>query len=270
MGERGNEWRRYQHAARQSPLLEAERERELLLRAQQGDQEASSELVQCHMRLVVQVAFRYAREGLSEHDLVSEGVLGLLEAVRRFDLSRPTRFAGYAGWWVRASVREFALANRRIVGTPSTRGARVVRARLRRAERTLSQELGRKPSVGELSRALSVSEQDVELVDVALSARDLSLAVGEPLGSLEPEDGAPGPEQVVAEAEAQAACAASLHAALRSLNARERAVVCEHLYTDETRSLTDLGRVLGVSRQRAGQIFASACDKLRARLASVA
>ena len=103
-------------------------------------------------------------------------------------------------------------------------------------------------------------------MEVALSSRDLSLTSAEEGPTFEPEDRNPGPEQVVADAELRARNAASLEAALLCLNARERAVVCEHLYTEDTRSLTDLGRVLGVSRQRAGQIFAHACDKLRSQL----
>jgi RNA polymerase sigma-32 factor len=263
---RSSEWARYQQLARRRPILDVGRERDLLTRAQASDPAATSELVQCHMRLVVQVAFRYARQGLSAHDLIGEGVLGLMEAVRRFDLSRDTRFGSYATWWVRACIRQYALANRRIVGVPSTRGARLARARLRKAERMLSQHLGRKPTARELSEAMEVSERDVELVEVALSSRDLSLTPVEDGPSFEPEDRAPLPEQVVADAELRARHAASLEAALRCLSARERAVVCEHLYREDTRSLTDLGRLLGVSRQRAGQIFAHACDKLRVQL----
>jgi RNA polymerase sigma-32 factor len=267
---RSSEWTRYQQLARQHPMLDAERERELVLRAQRGDRTATSELVHSHMRLVVQVAYRYARDGLSAHDLIGEGVLGLMEAMRRFDVTRETRFGSYAGWWVRACIRHFALANRRIVGVPSTRGARLARARLRKAERNLSQALGRRPTLSELSATIEVGERDVELVEVALSSRDLSLTPSEEAGAFEPEDAGLGPEQELAEAEHRAAATASLRAALSCLNPRERAVVCEHLYTEDTRSLTDLGRVLGVSRQRAGQIFAHACDKLRAQLVSVA
>ena len=267
---RSSDWARYQQLARQRPMVDARREHELLRRAQRGDEGATAELVHSHMRLVVQVAFRYARDGLSAHDLIGEGVLGLMEAVRRFDLTRETRFGSYASWWVRACIRQHALANRRIVGVPSTRGARVARARLRKAERNLSQELGRRPTLGELAQAIEVAEHDVELVDVALSARDLSLTPNDEGSGFEPEDSHPGPEQAVAEAEHRATSSAWLRDALACLNARERAVVCEHLYTEDTRSLTDLGRALGVSRQRAGQIFAHACDKLRAQLVSVA
>jgi len=262
------DWGRYRHKAREKPLLSAELERSLLKRAQVGDQRAVHELVESHMRLVVQVASRYAREGLSAHDLVSEGVLGLMEAVRRFDLAHDARFASYSAWWVRACVRRYALANRRIVGGPSTRGARIARARLRQTERLLAQRFSRRPTRAELAEQLGVAEHDVELVEVALSSRDVSLTTEEQTGAgtLDLADETASPEQAVAEAEHQAACERSIHRALTGLSDRERAVVREQFFEEDGKSLADVGRALGVSRQRAGQILAGARDKLRARL----
>ncbi len=268
------DWGRYRHKAREKPLLSAEVERALLERAQVGDQRAVHDLVESHMRLVVQVASRYAREGLSAHDLVSEGVLGLMEAVRRFDLGHDARFASYSAWWVRACVRRYALANRRIVGGPSTRGARIARARLRQTERMLSQRHGRKPTRAELAEELGVAEHDVELVEVSLSSRDVSLTTDDPSGvgggTLDLADDTASPEQAVADAEHQAACEGSIRMALKGLSERERAVVHEQFFREDGKSLADVGRALGVSRQRAGQILAGARDKLRARLEAVA
>lgn len=263
------DWGRYRHKAREKPLLSADVERALLARAQKDDQRAVSELVESHMRLVVQVASRYAREGLSAHDLVSEGVLGLMEAVRRFDMAHDARFASYAAWWVRACVRRYALANRRIVGGPSTRGARIARARLRQTERLLTQRLGARPTRAEIAEHLGVAEHDVELVEVALSSRDVSLTAEE-AGTLDLPDDTGSPEHMVAEAEHQAACEQSIRCALTGLSERERAVVKEQFFEEDGKSLADLGRALGVSRQRAGQILAGARDKLRARLEAVA
>jgi RNA polymerase sigma-32 factor len=256
------EWEHYRCQAMQKPLLDVERERSLLERAREGDRDASAELVGSHMRLVVQVAASYARDGLSVHDLVGEGVLGLMEAVQRFDMGRDARFASYAAWWVRARVRAHALANRRIVGMPDTRGARVARSRMRESERQLAQRLGRRPSRAELAQELGVAEHDVELVDAALSSRDVPLQ-GSPY---EPSDEAEGPEQTVARAEADAQRRASLTRALATLSDRERDVVWSQLGREDGQSLSELGRSLGVSRQRAGQILAGAREKLRAEL----
>ena len=264
------DWGYYRHQAREKPLLDAAREHELLCRAQRGDARATTELVESHMRLVVQIASRYSREGLSTHDLVGEGVLGLMEAVRRFDISRETRFASYAAWWVRACVRRFALANRRIVGVPSTRGARIARAKLRTVERALSQRLGRRPSRGELAGELHVSEQDVELVEAALSSRDVSLTAEDDGTALALPDETTNPEHEFAEAEHMSYCARTVADALTTLSDRERTVVHEQFFEEDGKSLSDLGRDLGVSRQRAGQILAVARGKLRAGLVAVA
>jgi RNA polymerase sigma-32 factor len=256
------DWERYRSQALQQPLLDAERERHLLERAKQGGREAAAELVASHMRLVVHVASTYARDGLNVHDLVGEGVVGLMEAVQRFDLDRDVRFASYATWWVRSRVRAHALANRRIVGMPDTRNARVVRSRMRASERRLTQQLGRRPSRLELAQELGVSEQDVELVDAALSARDVPVLPA----SFEPCDDTEGPEQTVARAESEAQRSLLLTRALATLSVRERDVVCAQLGTEESPSLSQLGRSLGISRQRAGQILAGAREKLRAEL----
>jgi RNA polymerase sigma-32 factor len=268
--ENHGEWAHYRHVAREKPLLGAREERTMLELAKAGNQRATAELVASHMRLVVQVASCYARNGLSVHDLVSEGMLGLMEAIRRFDLSRDTRFASYAAWWVRACVRQHAFANRRIVRMPDSRGARVARARMRRVERGLTQELGRKPSHAELARALGVSEHDIQLVDAALSGADQSIAPAESGYAFEPLDETSGPEQAVAEAEHAALRSAHMEKAIAQLSDREQIVLREHVYTDDGHSLAHLGRALGVSRQRAGQILAGAREKLRAELACVA
>jgi RNA polymerase sigma factor (sigma-70 family) len=251
-------------------MLEVGRERELLVQAQRGDQRALAELIDCHMRLAVKVASRYARDGLSAHDLVSEGVLGLLEAVRRFDLRHQTRFASYAGWWVRAFIRRYALANRRIVGVPTTRGARVARARLRQTERELTQSLGRKPERDEIAQALGISEHDVELVDVALSYRDVSLTVQEGSQTYEPIDDQLGPEESFEEHERRMRMESAVTDAMRLLTTREQTVLSKQFFSEAGESLSSVGRELGVSRQRVGQILAGAREKLRGKLEAVA
>jgi DNA-directed RNA polymerase sigma subunit (sigma70/sigma32) len=153
---------------------------------------------------------------------------------------------------------------------PSTRGARIARARLRGTERELTQKLGRKPTLAELAESLGVSEHDVELVDVALSSRDVSLASHDHAAPIEFADDSVGPEQEFAEAEHQRVCEHTVERALTALSERERALVREQFFEEDGKSLADLGRALGVSRQRAGQILAVARDKLRAQLVAVA
>ncbi len=261
------DWCQHRRAAQQAPLLSAARERELLEGAQKGGRAARNELIASHMRLVVDIASRHARAGLNAHDLIAEGTVGLLEAIARFDLSRETRFSSYAIWWVRACVRRYALANRRIVGMPSTRGARIAQARLRGAERGLWQQLGRAPSHSELAQHLGIKEDEVEAVERALSSRDVSLS--QPDGA-DPADDRPSPESLLADAEDEAERQQRWGHALARLSQREQLLLCERLTEEDGKSLSDMGRVFGVSRQRAGQILASAREKLRDSLQQAA
>ena len=131
-------------AASAAPMLDLDTERELLRRIQEDDDpRALDALLVSHVRLVLSIAQKYRRHGLPVDDLVAEGNLGLVEAARRFDRARGTRFSTYAAWWVRALIRRYTIANRRIVGAPSTRAARRLLSNLRETQRRLAAELGR-------------------------------------------------------------------------------------------------------------------------------
>src|SRR5262245_61778253 len=101
--------------AQRTPLLDVGTERQLLVAAREGDRKAVERLVVSHLRIVYSVAKSFHRNGVALDDLMSEGTMGLLEAIRRFDLSRDNRFSTYAGWWVRARLRRFAAAQRHMV-----------------------------------------------------------------------------------------------------------------------------------------------------------
>lgn len=270
MHENAVQWRRLRHAAELKPLLDLARERLLLDAALHGDAKAATEIIECHMRLVIKIAARYQRRGLAAEDLVSEGVLGLMEALRRYDPTQNARFAGYATWWIRARVSQFALANRRAVAMPSTRNARSVARWLHRAEHRLSQTLLRPPTTEELAAELGVSPNDVGQVRAALSVPDLSLeqpSAGTPLqmrGELE------SPEDAVSRAEVERQRKQHIGRALGGLSAREREIVQEQYLCEDGHSLSELGERFGVSRQRLGQVLSSAREKLRAELIQVA
>jgi len=129
-------------------MLDLATEQDFLRRIQDtGDPEALSSLLVSHVRLVLSIAQKYTRHGLPIDDLVAEGNLGLVEAARRFDRSRGTRFSTYAAWWIRALIRRYTMSNRRIVGTPSTRAARRLLSSMRATQRRLAAELGQ-PAAG--------------------------------------------------------------------------------------------------------------------------
>jgi RNA polymerase sigma-32 factor len=261
---------RYYQAADRAPLLEATEERRLIEAFQRGSGAALSKLLASHLRLVVAISKRYAGR-TSMEDLIGEGNLGLMEAARRFDVSRDNRFSTYAAWWVRARVRRFALANRRIVGAPSTRNARRVLSGVRKAEAKLMQREGRVPHRLEVAEELNVREQDVAMVEAALSGRDLALGPTSEGTTYELPDQGPSPEQLAVDHELIIERRKCIAHAFEQLSEREREILNRRYLVDETVTLAVLGKSLGLSRERVRQIEKRAQKKLRVSLpASVA
>lgn len=252
-------------AARHAPLVGAEEEVRLARLAQHGSKPAFEALVRAHLRLVLSMAHEFASYSLPLDELVSEGLLGLVEATRRYDAERGVRLAAYATWWIRAYMRRFTIANRRIVRTPSSRHGRKLLANLRKTQRALQQETGEAPDRETVAAVLGVGVRDVDEMEAALSGRDV------PCGPEEPGADTESPEALVAAAEEQQSSGQALHGALALLNSRERRIVEERYLTETSASLASLGRELGLSRERVRQIEHRAQDKMRdAMLAAVA
>lgn len=248
-------------------LLSDERERELLAAyASTGDRAALAELVDAHMPLAARIARRHAVGTAREDDLVAEGVLGLLEAARRFDPSFGVRFATYAAHWVRAYVRRHAHAQRRIVALPDTRATRVVLGRIGRIEPALACRFGRPPTDVELADALGVGPDELREVRAAIQTRDLSLArrPSNEGPTWEPTEPRRGPEDAFAEEEERAVQSAELARALALLPIRERAIVERRYLAEEPPTLHVLAGEMSVSRERVRQLEARALDRLRA------
>ncbi|HEY8429655.1 MAG TPA: sigma-70 family RNA polymerase sigma factor [Sandaracinaceae bacterium] len=255
---------RIRRAALEAPMLDAETEQEYLRRIQESDDPAAMQaLLLSHLRLVLSIAQRYTSNGVTLEDLIAEGNLGLVEAARRFDRSKGTRFSTYAAWWVRALIRRFAIANRRIVGAPSTRNARRVLGRLRQAQRRLAAELGEAPTREQLAQALSVTPEEIAMVEGALSGRDVSLGPTEDGQVVELTSELESPEEAVAERELRAIHRRSIRAAFEALDERERAIVEKRLLDDDKDTLAHIGGSMGLSRERVRQIELRARQKLR-------
>jgi len=253
-------------AARSAPLLDPNRERTLAMAAKAGDVQARDRLIVAHLRLVIAAAQPYVGGGVSLEDLVSEGCLGLMEAAKRFDPERGNRFSTYAVWWVRAHLRRYALANRRIVPTPSTRAARKVLGSLQRARKEISQNSGQPASREELAERIGVKVSDLALVEQALGGRDVVLGPTEDGTSRELPTPQDSPEELTAEAEFCEQRSAWVESAMHCLTARERVIIERRLLSDERCSLASLGEHFGVSRERVRQIQERARAKLRTAL----
>ncbi len=254
------------------PMLDVHAEAELLERVRtRDDRDAMAQLMTAHLRLVIAIASRHQRAGLSIADLVAEGNLGLIEAARRFDKTKEARFATYAAWWVRARISRYSMGNRRIVQAPSSRNARRLFASLRRTIRELEGQLGRPPTRSEIAAATHTSEDDVAMVEAALGARDTSVdAYDEPTCAL--AGVSPSPEDTFADAEEQAHAAHIIGRALEELDGREREIVRRRFFETESDAdtLATIGRDLGLSRERVRQIELRAKCKLRSALSVLA
>jgi RNA polymerase sigma factor (sigma-70 family) len=251
------------------PLLAPEEEQELATRVQAGDAEAERRLTEANLRLVVRVARRYLNRGLSLLDLIAEGNLGLLQAVKKFQPGRGTRFSTYAVWWIRQAVAR-ALANQaRTIRLPVH--IELLLGRRAKAKALLTQELGRAPTTEEIARALNHPVEEIEHIE-RMSQRTVSLdAPPMPGGGGTVEDLVKDSEPLPGAGLGAALKAREdLAGVLRDLPDTERDVLRLRfgLSGEEPMTLEAIGRKLGVTRERVRQIEAAALQRLRRLMAA--
>jgi RNA polymerase primary sigma factor len=246
------------------PLLSAAEEIELARRIERGDEEARRRMVESNLRLVVAVAKRYQGLGVPLQDLIQEGSIGLMHAVRKFDHRRGYKFSTYAVWWIRQAVRRAVTNTGRTIRLPIHVVER--RSALAREGERLELLLGRPPNVGELAAASGISARHVA---EALGAPSACVSLDEPVaydleqsvGDLLPDPGAPDP---VAEAE-RAEDHRYLVLRLGELPEREQLILDLHLgLWGERETLAQIGNRLGLTRERVRQLERQALDQLDA------
>jgi RNA polymerase sigma-32 factor len=267
---------RYIQQVRAIPKLSREDEHELALRARDGDQDAADRLVEANLRYVVAIGLQYRRYGVKLGDLIAEGSVGLVTAVRKFDPHRGTRFVTYAGYWIRAFVLEAVVRSSTMVGAGSGPFRSKLFFRLRRERARLSNLIA---DPEELIATLAAdfdttSEKMTELLrrldqrEISLDApayHDSDATLVEMLpGTTEPQD------LVVARRRRQSGIELRLEGALSVLDDRERLIVEKRILSEDSASLASLGRELGVSRERARQLEARAKKKLAEELKDLA
>ena len=270
---------RYLSEIRKFPMLAKEEEFMLAKRWQEhGDSEAAEKMVTSHLRLVAKIAMGYRGYGLPMAEVISEGNVGLMQSVKKFDPDKGFRLATYAMWWIRASIQEYILRSWSLVKLGTTAAQKKLFFNLRRIKgeiNALEQGDLKPEQVSEIAERLNVSESEVRSMNGRMSGSDASLNV--PMGQdgdMEWQDWLADeePNQAATFADSQEFDARMelLQAAMGDLNEREQHILQERRLTDEPKTLEDLSEVYNVSRERIRQIEVRAFEKLQKAMVRMA
>ncbi|CAG0953139.1 MAG: RNA polymerase sigma factor RpoH [Rhodocyclales bacterium] len=266
----------YIQAANRFPLLTETEEVDLARRFRRdGDLEAARGLVLSHLRLVVSVARGYLGYGLPHADLIQEGNVGLMKAVKRYDPERGVRLVSFAIHWIKAEIHEYILRNWRLVKIATTKAQRKLFFNLRSMKQGLNTMSGEE--VGAMAKQLGVKPEEVREMETRLSGRDIAMESGTedeeetyaPIAYL--ADPAEEPSEALANREMERLQDEGLKQALANLDARSRRIIERRwLAEGEAATLHELAEEYGVSAERIRQIEAKAMQRMKGMLAHAA
>ncbi len=250
-----------------TPLLTVEEEKALAERIMAGDQKARTQMIQANLRLVVKIAHDYSGYGLSLNDLISEGNIGLMNAVERFDPEKGGKLSTYGAWWIKQSIKR-ALANQsKTIRLPIHMVDKI--ARMRRIAAILTEDLGREPTDEELAAELGLPRQKIAMLKQAAqrpTSLDAPIHEGETteLGEMISDESASDPLELLTDKNLQE----QIGGLLSVLNDRERHIINNRFGLSGLKPmlLEDVGREFGVSRERIRQLQNSALEKMRKAL----
>ena len=263
---------RYLQEIRRFPMLTQKEEFTLAKQwTEQGDVEAAHKLVTSHLRLVAKIAMGYRGYGLPVGELISEGNIGMMQAVKRFDPDRGFRLATYAMWWIRAAIQEYILHSWSLVKIGTTAAQKKLFFNLRKIKGQLKAfedgDLAQE-TVTEIARRLDVPEHEVVNMNRRLAAPDHSLNAplridgdGEWQDWL--EDTTPNQETELAASEELSLRRQMLKTAMANLNDRERHILSQRRLTEEPMTLEELSQIYKISRERVRQIEVRAFEKVQ-------
>jgi RNA polymerase sigma-32 factor len=271
---------RYLTEIRKFPMLRKDEEFMLAKRwKEHGDPEAAHKMVTSHLRLVAKIAMGYRGYGLPIGEVISEGNVGLMQAVKKFEPDKGFRLATYAMWWIRASIQEYILRTWSLVKIGTTANQKKLFFNLRRAKSEISAlEDGdlRHEHVQQIATKLGVLNEEVISMNRRLSGPDASLNA--PMRSDSEsewqdwlaDDTTPSQESVLAESEERDVRMSLLEEAMKELTDRERRILTERRLKDDPTTLEELASQYGVSRERVRQIEVRAFEKLQKAMRSAA
>lgn len=264
----------YIQSTKQFPILTEAEEFDLATRfREENDLEAARQLVLSHLRLVVSIARSYLGYGLPHADLIQEGNIGLMKAVKRFDPQQGVRLVSFAIHWIKAEIHEYVLRNWRLVKVATTKAQRKLFFNLR-SLKTGSETLS-PTQITDISQRLNVKPEEVAEMEMRLSGRDLAIDAGHdedetfaPITYL--EDNRHEPVRMLEDRVKDRLHGEGLQAALETLDGRSRRIVEARWLADEPATLHELAAEFSVSAERIRQIESKAMQKMRAHLAPLA
>jgi RNA polymerase sigma-32 factor len=263
---------RYMRQMRKFPMLDRETELDLIKRAQDdGDVKAMEQLIGSHQRLVIKIAADYRRYGVPMGDLISEGNIGLIQGIKKFDPDRGFRLSTYARWWIRTAIGDYILRSSSVVRTITNEHRKKLffnLARLKKKHYGNEDGLLSPEAVTSISEELRVPEAETVRMDQWFSSRDQSTntLVGEDGGTTWQDllvDDSQDQESSLIERDQMDKRRALMSTALAELSDRERHILTERKLSDHPPPLSELSKVYGISRERVRQIETRALEKLR-------
>ncbi len=261
------------------PLLTLEQEQDLAKRLEQGDIKAAEVLVTSHLRLVVKIATSFKNYGLPMMDIISEGNIGLMKAVKKFDVSKGYRLSTYAMLWIKAQIQEYILRSWSLVKLGTTTAQKKIFFNLAKIKKRLlkyDQEYLSSQNVEQIAGDLGVSK--TELINMESRLNQGDVFIFDKMSQNEDEEGsslaerladdAPNQEEIYSEAQIKEQRSMTLHQAIATLNEREKHIISVRKLTDEPQTLDELSKYYNISKERVRQIEARALEKIKAFFAT--
>ena len=253
----------------QIPLLSQEEEFELAVRYKKhNDINAVQKLITSNLRFVVKVAFEYKSYGIKILDLIQEGNIGLMMAIKKFDPYRGYRFISYAIWWIRAYIQNFIIKNWSLVKIGTTQAQKKLFYKIGKVRKALEANQEKEKKYELVANELAVAKEDIIEMEQRMSARDLSLDApfddGQELSHFDLlKETSPNQEEVLGDEEEKRILGKEVRDAMKRLNDKEEYVIMNRIMADSPLTLQEIGHHLKLSRERVRQIESEALKKLK-------